>query len=115
MAGDDTRTLQHDPIRARAAAHSRRGPLDSRTAAATPYCARYCPAEPIIGFAFDPQAGIHAFGSDRRTAFRAKPNGFAYVPSGCDVYSKSESGGEYMRVVIKGPRRKLRSGGRPLQ
>jgi AraC family transcriptional regulator len=78
----------------------------------TPYCARYCPAEPIIGFAFDPQAGIHAFGSDRRTAFRARPNGFAYVPSGCDVYSESESGGEYMRVVIKGRRREFRSGGK---
>src|SRR5262245_57077537 len=68
------------------------------------YCARYCPSEPVIGFAFDAQVGVHAFGTDRRRAFRAKPNGLAFVPAGCDVYSESECGGEYLRVVIAGRR-----------
>jgi AraC family transcriptional regulator len=76
------------------------------------YCTRYCPPEPIIGFAFDAQVGVHAFGSDRRSAFRAKPNGLAYVPAGCDVYSESECGGEYLRVVIAGRRLKRWSAGR---
>jgi AraC family transcriptional regulator len=64
------------------------------------YEARYTPAAPVIGFAFDSQIGIHAFGSDRRTGYRAKPNGLAFVPAGCDVYSSSETGGEYLKVTI---------------
>jgi AraC family transcriptional regulator len=76
------------------------------------YCVRYCPSEAIIGFAFDAQTGVHSFGTDRRTAFRARPNGLAYVPSGCDVYSESERGGEYLRVVIADRRRDRRSAGR---
>jgi len=64
------------------------------------YEARYTPAAPVIGFAFDSQTGIHAFGTDRRTGYRAKPNGLAFVPSGCDVYSSSETGGEYLKVTI---------------
>ena len=64
------------------------------------YEARYTPPAPIIGFAFDIQAGIHAFGTDRRTGYRAKPNGLAFVPAGCDVYSMSEAGGEYLKVTI---------------
>ena len=35
------------------------------------YEARYTPAAPVIGFAFDSQVGIHAFGSDRRSGYRA--------------------------------------------
>jgi AraC family transcriptional regulator len=76
------------------------------------YCVRYCPSEPIIGFAFDAQTGVHAFGTDHRTAFRAKPNGLAYVPSGCDIYSASERGGEYLRVVIAGRQLERRPLGR---
>jgi AraC family transcriptional regulator len=64
------------------------------------YEARYTAAAPVIGFAFDSQVGIHAFGTDRRTGYRAKPNGLAFVPSGCDVYSSSESGGEYLKIAI---------------
>jgi hypothetical protein len=44
--------------------------------------ARYTPAALVIGFAFDSQVGIHAFGTDRRTGFRAKSNGLAFVPAG---------------------------------
>jgi AraC family transcriptional regulator len=64
------------------------------------YQAVYTPEVPIIGFAFESQVGVHAFGSDRRAAFRAKPNGLAYVPAGCDVYSSSGHGGEYLKITL---------------
>jgi AraC family transcriptional regulator len=67
-----------------------------------PYQTGYTPEAPIIGFAFESQVGVHAFGSDRRVAFRAKPNGLAYVPGGCDVYSSSIQGGEYLRITLPG-------------
>ena len=62
----------------------------------------YTPLLPIIGFAFDAQVGVHAFGSDRRIDFRARPNGLAFVPAGCDVYSQSKHGGEYLRITFEG-------------
>ena len=66
-----------------------------------PYQAAYTPDLPVIGFAFDGQVGVHAFGSDRKTAFRARPNGLAYVPAGCDVYSQSKHGGEYLKITVE--------------
>jgi AraC family transcriptional regulator len=66
----------------------------------TPYRAAYTPELPSIGFAFEAQGGVHAFGSDRRVDFRAKPNGLAYLPPGCDVYSLSDHGGEYLKVTF---------------
>jgi AraC family transcriptional regulator len=66
-----------------------------------PYQAAYTPDLPIIGFAFEGQVGVHAFASDRRAAFRARPNGLAYVPAGCDVYSQSKHGGEYLKVTFE--------------
>jgi AraC family transcriptional regulator len=65
------------------------------------YQAAYTPNAPIIGFAFDGQAGIHAFASDRRVRFRTKPNSLAYVPPGCDVYSQSDQGGEYLKITFE--------------
>jgi AraC family transcriptional regulator len=67
-----------------------------------PYQTAYTPEVSIIGFAFEAQVGVHAFGSDRRVAFRAKPNGLAYVPAGCDVYSTSGHGGEYLKIALAG-------------
>jgi AraC family transcriptional regulator len=67
----------------------------------SPYQAAYTPDLPIIGFAFDSQVGVHAFASDRKVAFRAGPNGLAYVPAGCDVYSQSKHGGEYLKVTFE--------------
>jgi AraC family transcriptional regulator len=64
------------------------------------YEARYTPAAPVIGFAFESQMGIHAFGTDRCTGYRAKPNGLAFVPAGCDVYSSSRTGGEYLKITV---------------
>lgn len=66
-----------------------------------PYQAAYTPDLPIIGFAFDGQVGVHAFGSDRKADFRAKPNSLAYVPAGCDVYSQSNYGGEYLKITFE--------------
>ena len=64
------------------------------------YDAAYIANTAVIGFAFDRQVGIHAFASDRRTGFQARSNGLAYVPSGCDVYSYSKQGGEYLKIMI---------------
>jgi AraC family transcriptional regulator len=66
----------------------------------TGYEAQYTTAGPIIGFAFESQTGIHAFATDRRTAYRARPNGLAFVPAGCDVFSSSETGGEYLKITL---------------
>lgn len=66
----------------------------------SPYQATYTPDAPVIGFAFDGQVGLHAFGSDRKADFRAKPNGLAFVPAGCDVYSQSDHGGEYLKITF---------------
>jgi AraC family transcriptional regulator len=66
-----------------------------------PYQAAYTPDLPVVGFAFDGQVGVHAFGSDRKAAFRARPNGLAYVPAGCDVYSQSKHGGEYLKLTFE--------------
>jgi AraC family transcriptional regulator len=69
-----------------------------------PYHAAYRPDVPVVGFAFDGQAGVHAFGSDRKTNFRTRPNSLAFVPAGCDVYSTSNQGGEYLRLTFERPR-----------
>ncbi|MBC3387553.1 AraC family transcriptional regulator [Pseudomonas sp. SWRI179] len=63
------------------------------------YATRYVAAQSAIGFAFDSQRGLHAIGSDRVRPFDALPNGLAFVPVGCDVFSESPAGGEYLRVV----------------
>jgi AraC family transcriptional regulator len=68
------------------------------------YEAAYTPQASIIGFAFEGQTGVHAFATDRRTGFRARPNALAYVPKGCDVYSQSHHGGEYLKILL-GPER----------
>lgn len=52
----------------------------------------------VIGFAFERQWGVHAFASDRRCDFRTQPNSLAFVPPGCDVYSCSPNGGEYLTL-----------------
>src|SRR5215470_16457188 len=66
-----------------------------------PYDVSYTPAGPVIGFAFEVQAGTHRFGSDRRTPFRTRPNSLSYIPAGCDVASCSDSGGEYL--IVRSP------------
>jgi AraC family transcriptional regulator len=63
-----------------------------------PYAAAYTPQVAVIGFAFESQAGSHAFATDRITDFRTRPNSLAYVPKGCDVVSRSPEGGEYLTL-----------------
>lgn len=63
------------------------------------YATRYVATQSAIGFAFDSQRGLHAIGSDRVQPFEAIPNGLAFVPAECDVFSESPRGGEYLRVV----------------
>lgn len=64
------------------------------------YAAAYRADRDAIGFAFETQHGLHAFASDRRIPFTARANGLAFVPAGCDVFSQSERGGEYLRVAL---------------
>lgn len=64
------------------------------------YEVAYVAEASVIGFAFDSQSGVHAFGSDRRTSYRSRPNSLAYVPAACDVYSASEHGGEYLKIAV---------------
>jgi AraC family transcriptional regulator len=63
------------------------------------YHACYRPDKAAIGFAFESQDGFHAFSSDRVKPFRTKPNSLAFVPSGCEVFSSSKKGGEYLLVI----------------
>lgn len=56
---------------------------------------------PAIGFAYEIQHGHHAFGSDRITPFYSIPNTLAFTPEGCDIYSESEEGGEYLLIRLK--------------
>lgn len=63
------------------------------------YQVRYTADRPILGFAFDRQEGVHAYASDRVRPFRARANALAYVPKGCDVFSRSPFGGEYLVVA----------------
>ena len=63
------------------------------------YEASYRPDKSTIGFAFESQSGVHAFASDRVKPFRTKPNSLAFVPSGCEVFSSSTRGGEYLLIT----------------
>ena len=65
------------------------------------YEASFVCERPVIGFAFEGQAGTHAFATSRRSAFRGKPNHISWVPRGCDVYSQSATGGEYLKITLE--------------
>jgi AraC family transcriptional regulator len=64
------------------------------------YETAYTAAVGTIGFAFETQRGLHALGSDRRVPFYTRPNTLAYLPVGCDVYSQSSGGGEYLHIRL---------------
>jgi AraC family transcriptional regulator len=67
----------------------------------TAYEVAYTPHRPIIGFAFEAQSGMHAFASSRKEPFLARPNHLSFVPAGCDVYSQSIQGGEYLHIALE--------------
>lgn len=65
-----------------------------------PYEVRYTTDRAAVGFAFDTQAGDHAFASDRVRPFRVHAHSLAFVPAGCEVFSRSAAGGEYLRLIL---------------
>jgi AraC family transcriptional regulator len=87
----NTVTAQH-----RSALH-REGPGFAVTVLpASPYRVSYVPDRHVIGFTFERQRGVDAFGSARRRPFDAEPWRLAFTPAGCDVFSASDRGGEYL-------------------
>ncbi len=62
------------------------------------YEARFTADRTRIGFAFDIQRGSHAIGTDRHTPFITRPSTVAVTPRGCDVFSQSAVGGEYLTI-----------------
>jgi AraC family transcriptional regulator len=67
---------------------------------ASPYEVSYLPAHHVIGFAFERQRGVDAFGGARRRPFDAEPWRLAFTPAGCDVFSASDRGGEYLVLSV---------------
>ena len=64
------------------------------------YEVSYVPAHHVIGFTFERQNGIDAFGGARRRLFDAEPWRLAFTPAGCDVFSASDEGGEYLVLNV---------------
>lgn len=67
---------------------------------ARPYCASYVSGRHLLGFTFEAQQGVDAFGGDSRHPFRAEPWRLAFTPAGCDVFSASDRGGEYLLLSV---------------
>lgn len=63
---------------------------------ASPYQVSYVPTHHVIGFTFERQRGVDAFGGARHRPFDAEPWRLAFTPAGCDVFSASDKGGEYL-------------------
>ena len=66
----------------------------------SPYEVSYVPAHHVIGFTFEGQRGVDAFGGSRRRLFDAAPWRLAFTPAGCDVFSASNRGGEYLILSV---------------
>jgi AraC family transcriptional regulator len=57
----------------------------------SPYEVSYVPDHHVIGFTFEAQRGVDAFGGSRRRVFDAEPWRLAFTPAGCDVFSASDN------------------------
>jgi AraC family transcriptional regulator len=68
---------------------------------ASPYEVTYVPTRHVIGFTFEGQRGVDAFGGSRRRPFDAEPWRLAFTPAGCDVFSTSDRGGEYLMLSVE--------------
>src|SRR6516164_6430323 len=91
----NTTTLPHQSVL------HREGPGFAVTVlSASPYEVNYVPAHHVIGFTFERQRGVDAFGGSRRRVFDAEPWRLAFTPAGCDVFSASERGGEYLVLSV---------------
>jgi AraC family transcriptional regulator len=97
MLGRDrnTPTLPH-----RSALHHEGPGFTVAVLPASPYEVSYSPACHVIGFTFEGQRGIDAFGGSRRRLFEAEPWRLAFTPAGCDVFSASDKGGEYLVLTV---------------
>lgn len=66
----------------------------------------YSASDPVrthaLGIALERQRGVHAIGTDHRKGFDTWPGALAYTPPGVDVFSESETGGEYLLVRWEG-------------
>jgi AraC family transcriptional regulator len=91
----DTVTLPHRPI-----LHSEGPGYAVTVLPASRYNVSYVPAHHVIGFAFERQRGVDAFGGARRRPFDAEPWRVAFTPAGCDVFSASDRGGEYLVLSV---------------
>jgi AraC family transcriptional regulator len=64
--------------------------------------APYSACDPVhqhsLGVALQRQQGVHAIGTDHRTDFDTWPGTLAFTPPGVDVFSESQTGGEYLIV-----------------
>jgi AraC family transcriptional regulator len=67
---------------------------------ASRYEVSYVPAHHLIGFTFERQRGVDAFGGAHRRPFDAEPWRLAFTPAGCDVFSASDRGGEYLVLSV---------------
>jgi AraC family transcriptional regulator len=67
---------------------------------ASRYEVSYVPAHHMIGFTFERQRGIDAFGGAHRRPFDAEPWRLAFTPASCDVFSASDRGGEYLVLSV---------------
>ena len=67
---------------------------------ASPYEVSYVSDRHLIGFTFERQQGVDAFGGARRRPFDAEPWRLAFTPAGCDVFSSSPRGGEYLLLSL---------------
>ena len=97
MSGPErnTVTLPH-----RSALHSEGPGFAVTVLPASPYQVSYVPAHHVIGFTFERQRGVDAFGGARRRPFDAEPWRLAFTPAGCDVFSASDRGGEYLVLTV---------------
>ena len=70
------------------------------------YETRHVTERPRLGVAIEMQRGVDAIASDRVRPFFARPYTLSWLPAGCDVYSRSAAGGEYLMVEgdIRGAR-----------
>jgi AraC family transcriptional regulator len=91
----NTVTLPH-----RSALHSEGSGFAVTVLPARPYEVTYMPAHHVIGFTFEGQRGLDAFGGARRRPFNAEPWRLAFTPAGCDVFSVSDKGGEYLVLNV---------------
>lgn len=76
------------------------GPVVAELLPRASYDVAYTPSSTVAGFAFEIQTGLHAFAGDRTSPFLTMPGSMALTPQGCDIRSRSDTGGEYLTVTI---------------